>query len=242
MNSLNSFLFIAFPYIAFSVLVIVSIYRYKLSGYKYSSLSSQFIEGKTVFWGIVPFHFGIILLFLGHLLVFLFPEEVLRWNSNPVRLVLHEAIGFTFGISVLLGLTILIVRRWFNPRLRMVTNRMDVVIEIVLLAQIILGTWIALGYRWGSSWFASDLSPYLWSLVKLSPDIVAVSALPVVIKLHIAGAFLIVFLIPFTRLVHFLVAPFHYIFRPYQVVMWYWDRKKVRDPSTPWQVTRPRNN
>lgn len=242
MTSLNSFLFIAFPYIAFSVLVVGAVYRYKSSGYKVSSLSSQFLEGKKVFWGIVPFHFGIILLFVGHLVVFLFPEDVLRWNSDPVRLVLHEGIGFTFGISVLLGLTILIIRRWFNPRLQKVTNRMDVVIELVLLSQIILGCWIALGYRWGSSWFASDLSPYLWSLVNLNPDIVAVSALPVVIKLHIVGAFLILFLIPFTRLVHFLVVPFHYIFRPYQVVMWYWDKKQIREPSTAWQATRPRNN
>ena len=242
MTSLNNFLFIAFPYTAIGVFLVGTIYRYTSSGFKVSSLSSQFIEGKKVFWGIVPFHFGILLLFLGHLLVFLFPEDVLRWNSNPIRLVTHEGIGFTFGISVLLGLTILILRRWFNPRLQVVTNRMDVVIEIILLSQIILGLWIALGYRWGSSWFAADLSPYLWSIFKLDPQIEAVSALPVVIKLHIVGAFLILLLIPFTRLVHFLVAPFHYILRPYQVVMWYWDKKLIRQPKTAWQATRPKNN
>ncbi|GMQ90854.1 MAG: respiratory nitrate reductase subunit gamma [Gammaproteobacteria bacterium] len=242
MNSLNNFLFIVFPYIAIAVFFVGSIYRYKSSRFKYSSLSSQFLEGKKIFWGIVPFHFGILLIFLGHLVVFLLPEDVLRWNSDPVRLVLHEGIGFTFGISVLLGLTILIVRRWFNPRLRVVTNRMDVVIEIILLSQIVLGLWIALGYRWGSSWFASDLSPYLWSIVTLDPQITAISALPVVIKLHIVGAFLILLLIPFSRLVHFLVAPFHYIWRRYQVVMWYWDKKDIRDPKTAWQETRPRNN
>jgi nitrate reductase gamma subunit len=242
MNSLNNFLFIVFPYIAIAVFFVGSVYRYKSSRFKYSSLSSQFLEGKKVFWGIVPFHFGILLLFVGHLVVFLFPEAVLRWNSDPVRLVLHEAIGFTFGISVLLGLTILIVRRWFNPRLRVVTNRMDVFIELLLLSQIILGCWIALGYRWGSSWFASDLSPYLWSIVTLDPQIAAISALPAVIKLHIVGAFLILLLIPFSRLVHFLVAPFHYIWRRYQVVMWYWDKKDIRDPKTAWQETRPKNN
>jgi nitrate reductase gamma subunit len=242
MTSLNNFLFIAFPYIAIVVCIVGSIYRYKSNAFKYSSLSSQFLEGKKVFWGIVPFHFGILLLFVGHLLVFLFPEKVLEWNSNPVRLILHEGIGFTFGISVLLGLTILIVRRWFNPRLQMVTNRMDVFIELLLLSQIILGCWIALGYRWGSSWFAADLSPYLWSIFAFDPQIAAVSALPVVIKLHIIGAFLIVLLIPFSRLVHFLVAPVHYLWRPYQVVMWYWDKKQVRQPKTAWQATRPKNN
>ena len=61
------------------------------------------------------------------------------------------------------------------------------------------------------------------------------------IKLHIVGAFLIFLLIPFSRLVHFLVAPFHYIWRPYQVVIWYWDRKRIRQPDTAWADNRPRN-
>ncbi len=242
MTSLSDFLFIAFPYIAIVVCIVGSIFRYKSNSFKYSSLSSQFLEGKKVFWGIVPFHFGILLLFVGHLVVFLFPEQVLEWNSDPKRLILHEGIGFTFGISALLGLAILFIRRMTNDRLQMVTNRMDIVIELVLLSQIFLGCWIALGYRWGSSWFAADLSPYLWSIVTLTPSIEAVSAMPVVIKLHIVGAFAILFLIPFTRLVHFLVAPFHYIMRRYQVVMWNWDKDQVRKPGTAWQATRPKNN
>ena len=242
MNSLNNFLFIVFPYIAIVVFFVGSIYRYKSSAFKYSSLSSQFLEGKKGFWGVVPFHIGILVLFLGHLALFLFPKLTLMLNSDPVRLILHEGIAFTFGISVFIGLTVLILRRLFNPRIRAVTNSMDVIIELLLLSQIVLGLWVALGYRWGTSWFASDLSPYLWSLVKLNPQIEAVSALPVVIKLHIIGAFLILLLIPFTRLVHFLVAPFHYIWRRYQVVMWYWDRKRIREPKTAWETNRPRNN
>ena len=242
MTALNNFLFIAYPYIAIGVFVVGAIYRYRSAGYKTSALSSQFLEGKQVFWGIVPFHFGILILLLGHLMIFLFPKEILAWNSIPVRLILHEGIAFTFGVSVLLGLTILILRRWFSSRLRAVTSKMDVAIELLLLSQIFLGCWIALGYRWGSSWFAADLSPYLWSIFKLDPHITAVSALPVVIKLHIVGAFTILLMIPFTRLMHFLVAPIHYLWRPYQVVMWYWDKKLIREPATTWDTNRPRNN
>lgn len=242
MTWMNTILFVVFPYIAVSVFLIATIYRYATSGYGLSSYSAQFLESKYRFWGIVPFHFGILLLFLWHLFVFLFPEAVLAWNSNPVRLIIHEGIIFTFGISVLFGLTILILLRLFDPRLRAVTSRMDTVIELLLLSQIILGCWIALGYRWGSSWFAADLSPYLWSLFSLNPQIAAVSALPAVIKFHIAGAFTIILLFPFTRLMHLLVAPFHYILRPYQVVIWNWDRKRIRQPATEWSKLRPRNN
>ncbi len=67
-------------------------------------------------------------------------------------------------------------------------------------------------------------------------------ALPWVIKVHIVGAFLIVLIVPFTRLVHFFVAPLHYIARPYQQVIWNWDRRAIRDPKTAWSPTQPRNN
>lgn len=242
MNALNNFLFIGLPYIAIAIFLVGSIYRYKNAGYKFSSLSSQFLEGTQGFWSVVPFHFGILILFFGHLTIFLFPDQILMLNSSPLRLILHEGIAFTFGISVFVGLVGLLIRRLFNPRVSMVTTRMDIAIEVLLLTQVVLGCWIALGYRWGSSWFASDLTPYLWSIVKFNPQIEAVSALPIVIKLHIVGAFIIVLMIPFTRLVHFLVAPVSYIWRPYQVVMWYWDKKRIRQPQTPWEVNRPRNN
>jgi nitrate reductase gamma subunit len=158
-----------------------------------------------------------------------------------VRLIAHETVAFTFGMVAFVGLLVLIVRRLSNARLRVVTTPIDLVIELLLLAQIFLGCWIALGYRWGSSWFAADLSPYLWSIFKLDPQADAVNAMPLVIKLHIIGAFLLFLLIPFSRLVHFLVAPFHYIWRPYQVVIWYWDRKRIRRPDTAWAEKRPRN-
>jgi len=241
-NLFNNFFFIALPYIAAIVFLIGTIYRYRSTSFGYSSLSSQFLEGKKLFWGSIPFHIGILVIFLGHLIAFLFPREILLWNSEPVRLIILEVSAFIFGLSVLFGLISLFIRRISNARLRVVTTKMDIFIELFLIVEVILGCWIALGYRWGSSWFAADLSPYLWSIVKLSPQIDAVSAMPVVIKLHIIIAFFIVLIFPFTRLVHFLVAPLHYITRPYQIVIWNWDRKAIRNPQTPWSPTPPKNN
>jgi len=242
MNVLNNFLFIALPYVAIVVFFVGAIYRYRATGFKVSSLSSQFLDGGGIYIFAVLFHWGILVVFLGHVIAFLFPEATLAWHSSAARLIADEIVIFTFGLSVLIGLAALFIRRMSRPRLRVVTSRMDIVIELLLLAQIVFGLWIALGYRWGYYWFASDMSPYLWSILKLNPQIEAISAMPWVIKTHIVGAFVILGMIPFTRLVHFLVAPFHYIWRPYQRVIWYWDRKRVRDPLTPWTQTRPRNN
>jgi len=242
LNTLNTVLLVVFPYVAGIVFLIGTIYRYRQTKFTVSSLSSQFLEGKKLFWGTIPFHIGLLAVFTGHLITFLFPGLTLTWNSIPVRLIILEVSAFIFGISVLFGLLSLLWRRMTNPRVRAVTTPMDIVIELLLLAQVVLGCWVALGFRWGSSWFAADLTPYLRSLLMLSPKTDAVFALPWVIKLHIIGAFLILFMIPFTRLAHLIVAPLHYIARPYQVVMWNWDRKAVRDPKAPWSKARPKNN
>ena len=242
METLYNFLFIALPYVALTVFLIGTIYRYKGTKFKFSSLSSQFLEGKKLFWGSVPFHWGLLFLFLGHLIAFLIPGTVIAWNSEPLRLVILEVTGFVFGLSALVGMLNLFFRRNTDERIRVVTSKMDLIIEVLIIAQIILGLWIAYGFRWGSSWFSAVLSPYLWSIFNLNPNIEAVSTMPLVIQLHISLAFVIVLLIPFTRLVHLLVPPLHYLWRPYQRVIWNWDRKKIRDPKQPWRITKSQNN
>lgn len=242
MHISNQLLFIALPYVAIVLFLIGSIWRYRATGFKVSSLSSQFLEGQSLYLGTMAFHWGILIVFAGHLTLFLFPQAAIAWNSSPVRLIVHEVVAFIFGLSILIGLILLIVRRLTHPRIRQVTSRMDLVAELLLLLQIILGCWTALGYRWGTSWFAADLTPYLRSIVTLHPRIEAVSAMPWVIKAHVVGAFVIIGLIPFTRLMHFLVAPFHYIWRRYQLAIWCWDRKRIRDPHEVWTQHYPRNN
>ncbi len=242
MNTFNYVLYVGLPYMAIVLCIVGATYRYRATGFTFSSLSSQFLEGDKLFFGSLLLHWSILMLVLGHLFAFLLPAWVLALNSDPMRLIVHEMVGFTFGMSALLGLTWLFIRRIMNERIRVVTNPMDIIIELLIITQFFLGCWIALGYRWGSSWFAADLSPYLWSLLKLNPQIEAISNMPLVIMTHVALAFVIIGMIPFTRLVHFMVAPLHYIPRPYQRVIWYWDRKRIRDPRTPWAEVRPKNN
>jgi nitrate reductase gamma subunit len=242
MNLLNNFFFIALPYMALIIFIIGSIYRYKFTKFKYSSLSSQFLETQQLYWGSQPFHWGISFIFFGHLIAFLFPHSILLWNQMPVRLLILELTAFVAGIMTLIGLSGLFFRRMTHKRIRIVTSKMDVALEVILLSQIFLGLWVAYSYRWGSSWFAVVLSPYLKSIFYFDPQINAVAAMPVVVQLHIIFGFIIVMLIPFTRLVHFLVYPLSYLWRPYQKVIWNWNRKKIRSTKTKWQINRPLNN
>ncbi|MBI4349947.1 MAG: respiratory nitrate reductase subunit gamma [Elusimicrobia bacterium] len=216
----DTFLFAIFPYVALAVCAIESLRRYYAQPFTYSSLSSQFLENQYHFWGIVPFHFGLMAVLAGHLAAFFVPRTLLLWNSVPARLYLLEATGFIFALLALIGLTNLIVRRITEPALRVVTTPMDWVVLALLAGQISLGAYIALFRPWGSSWFAASLTPYLWSLLKLSPDLSYVATMPLTVKLHITGAFALAGLLPFTRLVHLLVMPLPYLWRRPQVVRW----------------------
>lgn len=242
MKALNNFLTIGLPYMAILICVVGCIYRYRSMGFKFSSLSTQFLDSEKLFFGSMMFHWSILMVFLGHLVGFLFPGLIVSLGSNPQNLVIFEMVGFTFGMGTVFGLVWLFLRRIGNDRVQMVTNQMDIVIELLIIVQCVLGVFIAFSYRWGSIWFASDLSPYLWSVLALNPQTAAVTAMPVAVLIHVVVAFVILGMIPFTRLVHFLVAPFSYIPRPYQQVIWNWNRNHIRNTNTAWSEARPKNN
>lgn len=222
MNGL--FFFIVLPYVAIFSLLLGSIYRYRFHGFKVSSLSSQLLESKKLSLGSRPFHWGIITLFFGHLIGLLTPRAVLAWNEVPVRLYILEVTALAFGLMTLIGLILLIMRRITVKRLHSVTTKMDIFVYLILLVQIITGLYTAYFFRWGSSWFAMAMTPYLWSILTLSPDTAAVVALPIMVKIHIISAFILVGMIPFTRFVHFLVYPFTYYWRRPQLVIWNYRR------------------
>ena len=222
----DQLLFGVFPYVAMFVFFLVTIQRYRMRSFSYSSLSSQFLENQLHFWGMVPFHYGILAVLAGHLLAFLFPEDILAWNNVPWRLYLLELTGFMFAILTLIGLLGLMVRRQKFHRVTKVTSAADWILLFMLLAQIIFGIWVAVSYRWGSSWYAASMTPYLWSLIKLNPDIGYIAGMPWMVKLHVATAFLILTFFPFTRLVHVLVVPNPYLWRRVQMVRWYRDMRK----------------
>ncbi|MCO5269929.1 MAG: respiratory nitrate reductase subunit gamma [Brumimicrobium sp.] len=239
---INQLSFIALPYLSFGVFLIGSIYRYKNMGFKVSSLSTEFLEGNKLFWGSQAFHWSILILFFGHLIAFLFPASILAWNGSPVRLLILEFSAFAFGLTALFGVVLLIKRRLSTKTLKVVANKMDMVVYTVLLTQIISGLGVAFFVRWGSSWFSSVLSPYLASVFSFNPDIAAVSEMPWLIQLHIISAFVIIGIIPFTRFVHFLVAPIDYLWRRYQLVIWNWNPKRIRT-SYRWNFgKKPRNH
>jgi len=166
---MDMLLFGGLPYVALVVFMIGTIYRYG-HGFKYSSLSSQILETEKLFSASLSFHIGIIMIFLGHLLGFFFPSIFSSLGGGT--LVLLETLGVVFGVLAIIGLVLLFVRRHTNDRIKVVTNKMDTLIEALLIVQFIIGVWIAIGSKWGLAWFASDMVPYLYSIFTFHPILI----------------------------------------------------------------------
>ncbi len=212
-------LFAVFPYVAVVLAITVGVYRYRISRFSYSTLSSQLLENRTLFWGSVPWHYGIVVVLLAHLIGFLMPGLWASLTAGPIALYTIELIGFAFGLAALIGLVVLCVRRASFERIRAVTSPMDWVLLIALLVQVALGMWVSLAYRWGADWYIDTAVPWLISLVSLNPQTHYVSSLPWLVKLHMLNGFLVIALFPFSRLVHLIMFPFWYLWRPYQLVI-----------------------
>ncbi|NOK63941.1 MAG: respiratory nitrate reductase subunit gamma [Chloroflexi bacterium AL-W] len=237
--TLNQLWFGVFPYLAVAIAVIGTISRYFDNRYSYSSLSSQFLEDRQLFWGSVAWHYGIIAILLGHLIGLLIPRSVLAWNGVPWRLYVLETSALIFGLLCVWGIVMLMVRRASSLRIRAVTSIMDWVLLLALLVQVVAGVWTAIFYRWGSSWYAGSAVPYLWSLFRLDPQIDLVGTLPLMVKIHILGAFGLILLLPFGRLVHLLSFPFTYFWRPHQVVIWNKQPTRADEEYVPASATPP---
>ncbi|OLS27121.1 MAG: Nitrate reductase-like protein NarX [Candidatus Heimdallarchaeota archaeon LC_3] len=222
----DTILFIVFPYLALSIAIFGFIYRYKQERFSFSSQSSQFLSSdRLLFWGSVPWHYGITIILLVHLIAFTLVTEWGTLLSSTLIIVFFEVTGWVITLMVIVGLLLLIIRRIINPKVYVATTFVDWIMLLVLLIQVGSGGYIAfIGYMtdlgFGSQWFGNTVVPWMVSLVTLNPSTVSIAAFPLIIKLHMVNALILLAIFPFTRLVHVFTVPITYIWRPIQVVVW----------------------
>lgn len=216
---MNTLLFGVFPYVAVTLAVVVTLYRMRYRKFTVSALSSQLLEHRKLYFGSIPFHWGTVLVLLGHVLAVFFPKGILLWNAVPLRLYLLEGTGLALGLWALIGLVLLLERRFTEPRIAAVTTGMDILVLLLLLVSLITGVWIAIFHRFGSFWFPGMMTPYLQSLITLSPRVELLADLPFMVQLHVFNFFLLLAVMPFSRLIHIITLPLGYLGRPWQIVV-----------------------
>lgn len=226
---LDYLLFAIFPYVAVVLAIVVTTHRFIKHKFSFTSSSTQFLENKTAFWGLTLWHYGMLPVLLVHIFVLAFPKVWTKLLGDPIRIYLVEVLGLALGLAALLGIILLIFRRLTNARMRVISTKKDFLVAILLLLQILTGVGMATHYMWGSVWSAHTAVPWLWSLIKLNPQVDYIATMPWMIKFHFFNAFLLIAAIPFTKLVHFLALPLTYLVRPHQVVVWNRNRKKFEN-------------
>lgn len=217
---LNTFIFIVLPYAALALFICVTPYRYFSNRLTWSAYSTQFLERKTLFWGINPWHYGIIPVLAAHFIGIIAPGPMKVFLGNQETLVTLESIGLALGVFALFGCLVLLLRRVNAPMLNKVTFTSDWLLLLLLAAQAASGVYISMFMRWGSQWYLHTAVPYFYSLLTFTPQVEYLADFPLVLKLHAAGAFLIVAVLPFTKLVHLLYNPVAFLTSPPILYRW----------------------
>lgn len=226
-DTVSMVLFVGFPYAALLLAIAVTVVRWRKAPFTVSSISSQLLESRKLFWGSIPFHWGILLILGGHLFTLLLPSTVQWWDGVPVRLYALEVTGLALALWTLFGIGVLVYRRLSNSKVRVVTTPMDMVVLLLLLVQVMSGIWVAVGLRFGSMWAVGVVVPYIWSLVTLSPQPELIQPFPLVLQIHVISFWVFLAVFPFTRLVHIITFPITYLTRPWQRVVHMREFEKV---------------
>jgi len=222
-NYLHLFFFSAYPYICMVVFLTGSLARFDRDQYTWKSDSSQMLRTGTLRWGSNLFHIGIIFLFFGHLFGLLTPHWVYESFITPAQKQLVAIVaGGIAGTICFVGLTLLIHRRIFDPRIRLTSHRTDLAILIILWVQLVLGM-ITLPYSFSHSdgsvmLVLSDWAQRVFTFRVGGAE--GLIALDWPYKVHLVLGMTIFLLFPFSRLVHVWsgFATVFYLFRPHQMV------------------------
>ncbi|MEO6201312.1 MAG: respiratory nitrate reductase subunit gamma [Cryobacterium sp.] len=221
MNTWDILLWVAFPYAAMAVFVVGHILRYRYDQFGWTSRSSQTYENKLLRWGSPMFHYGILLVFGGHVVGLLIPKEWLEFFgvTEPLYHLGATSLGSIAALLTIAGMTLLLIRRRLTPRVMLATTVMDKTMYALLVAVIGFGTVATVLFQvLGAGYdYRGTISPWIRGLLVLQPDPSLMANVPLFFQLHVLSATALFLLWPFTRLVHVFSAPLGYLVRPYIV-------------------------
>lgn len=223
MNFIDMLIFGIYPYIVSVVFFLGCLIRYDKDQYTWKTGSSQMLSNKHFRVASNLFHIGIIGIFFGHFGGLVIPYEV--WHMLGITLQAKQLIamgaGGFFGVLCFIGLTYLVCRRLFNPRIRASSTRMDTAIVLVIYLQLILGMFsifISSGHMDGQE--MKNLMTWSKYLLTFRPEeaITFISDVHWIYRAHVFWGITLFLLFPFSRLVHIWSVPIEYLTRQYQIV------------------------
>ncbi|MBU2588886.1 MAG: respiratory nitrate reductase subunit gamma [Alphaproteobacteria bacterium] len=220
---LNHLLFGIYPYIALAVLAAGSVIRFDREPYSWRSGSSQLLRRRQLMWGSVLFHVGVLFIFFGHLIGLLTPIALFDalGISHGAKQLLATVAGGIAGVMAIIGASLLIHRRFFDPRVRANSSFSDNAIILILWLQLALGlSTIPLSAQHLDGGEMIKFMNWAQGIFTFRSGAAShVADAHIIFKLHLFLGLTILLIFPFTRLVHMLSAPLRYLWRGgYQIV------------------------
>lgn len=240
MNAFDNFLFGLYPYIALTVFLLGSLIRFDRDQYTWKSDSSELLKRGQLRWGSNLFHIGVLFLFFGHFFGMLTPHFVYEhFIGAGDKQLMAMVSGGIAGLLGFIGVTLLLHRRLFEPRIRATSKSSDIILLVLLWLQLALGlATIPLSAQHMDGSMMLRLAEWAQRIVTFrsgAPELLAGAGW--IFKTHMFLGMSIFLIFPFTRLVHVWsgFGTVAYLVRPYQVVR----SRRLNVPAGQNQPRRP---
>ncbi|OYO28586.1 respiratory nitrate reductase subunit gamma [Janthinobacterium sp. PC23-8] len=206
MNYLHQFVFGIYPYIALAIFLLGSLVRYDREQYTWKSESSQVLNTGMLRLGSPLFHLGILGLFFGHAAGLLTPVWV--WDAlgvtHGVKQTVAMVAGGVMGTLCLVGILMLLARRFGNARVAARTTVKDKLVLLWILLTLLLGLssiFVSASHMDGHMMVL--LMTWAQHVLTLRGDAASfIVDAPLIFKLHLFMGMSLFVIFPFTRLVH----------------------------------------
>ena len=225
MSNLHFFFFAIYPYICLAIFFFGSLVRFDREQYTWKSDSSQLLYDGQLRLGNILFHVGVLAVFGGHFVGLLTPLWV--WHalgvSHAAKQLLAMTAGGIFGTMALVGLLILIKRRFTIDRININSAWRDKLLLVWILVTLVLGLstiCVSAGHMDGHE--MTLLMQWAQHIVTFRGVEAAsfITDAHILFKLHMFMGMTFFLIFPFTRMVHVWsgFASVFYVFRPWQLV------------------------
>ena len=225
MSNLHFFFFAIYPYICLAIFFFGSLVRFDREQYTWKSDSSQLLYDGQLRLGNILFHVGVLAVFGGHFVGLLTPLWV--WHalgvSHAAKQLLAMTAGGIFGSMALVGLLILIKRRFTIDRININSTWRDKLLLVWILVTLLLGLstiCVSAGHMDGHE--MTLLMQWAQHIVTFrgveAAGFITDAHIPFKLHMFMGMTFFLIF--PFTRMVHVWsgFASVFYVFRPWQLV------------------------
>lgn len=212
MDLIYELVFTVFPYLCLVTFVVGHSYRYISDRYAWNAHSSQILDKKSLLWGALLFHVGIILTFVGHAGGLLVPQKYydLFGITREMHLAIAHWMGEVVGVAAFVGCLLLLWRRITNRRIRAAGTINDLITLGGLTLVIGFGVY---NVFFGNHNVLDSVAPWIRGIVFFSPDPELMRPVPLSFKTHVTAAWALLGFSPFSRLVHIWSVPVFYFFR-----------------------------